>query len=587
MSEISTDAENRLKLSPRASTDDRFQVIFDAVSDGIFISSPETGKFIEVNQPGCRLFGYDKAELIGGDIGTISSGIPPYTLDMAIENGARARRGENPIFEWQCRNKDDVLFWAEVSLRFAEFDHADAIIAVVRDITERKQLNSQIVHMAQHDALTGLANRYTFASAVDRAIAQSNRTGNEFAILFIDLDRFKDVNDTRGHPIGDRLLQLVAERLQAGVRANETLARFGGDEFAILLGDPSEPAQIAALASRLIASLGRPYSLDGIESHVGASIGVAIYGKDASDAEMLMSHADIALYRAKDEGRRTYRFYSDEMDTETRSRVMLTDELRAAIPGGQLFLVYQPQVTAEGSRIVGVEALVRWRHPRRGTLAPAQFLEVAESSGLIVPLGKWVLREACRQGREWLDRGVPPGSISVNLSSAQLKDPFELEKIVSAVLAETRLPPHLLELEIAESTLTGLSSRHGDMIQRLRGAGVRFALADFGTGNSSLNFLRRVPVDRIKIEEEFVSELASSGKAPAIVKLILGLARELGSDVIAEGVETCEQHTLLRNWDCPKMQGFYFAEPMCPEAVAELLSGGTIDRSEPAAAFAT
>jgi diguanylate cyclase (GGDEF)-like protein len=441
--------------------------------------------------------------------------------------------------------------------------------------------------MAQHDVLTGLANRPVFTTAVDQAIAQSLRIGKNFSILYLDLDHFKDVNDTRGHLTGDRLLRLVAERLKAAVRLNENVARFGGDEFAILLGDHNEPTEIAALANRLIVSIGKPFWIDGNEIHIGVSIGVAIYGEDACDAETLLSHADIALYRAKAEGRQTYRFFSDAINEEVRSRVALTDELRSAISARQLFLVYQPQVMAKDGRIIGVEALVRWRHRRHGILMPGSFLPIAESAGLSGALGQWVLREACRQGRQWIDAGIEPGTIGVNLSTAQFKAPLELEKMIFTVFTETRLPPHLLELEITETTLIGLSSEHGEMMERLRRAGVKFSLDDFGTGYSSLNYLRRFSVDRIKIAQEFISAIGTSAEAASIVKLILDFSRVFGNETIAEGVETHEQLSLLQDWDCREVQGFYFAPPMSAEAIVPLLSNGTIKPSiTNAAAFA-
>src|SRR5579863_48268 len=540
MNKILRDDENRNALSPSGS-DDRFQAIFDAVTDGIFISTPATGRFIEINEPGCSMFGYRKAELIGCTIETLSSGVHPYTQDMAIEQLGKTLSGQPQIFEWHCKTKNEVLFWAEISIRYMKFDYTPAVVAIVRDISERKRLDSQIVYMAQHDVLTGLANRSTFTTTLDRAIAYSLRTGKKFAVLSVDLDRFKDVNDTRGHLTGDRLLRLVAERLKAGVRLNENIARFGGDEFAILSSDLEEPAEIAALATRLIASISRPCSIDGNEINVSASVGVAIYGEDACDAETLLSNADIALYCAKAEGRRTYRFFSDAMNEEVRSRVTLTGELRLAIPAGQLFLVYQPQVRAADGRIIGVEALVRWRNPRLGTLAPGSFFPVVESSGLMGALGEWVLREACRQGKQWFDAGIAPATIAVNLSTAQFNAPIDLEKLVFAILSETRLPAQFLELEITETTLIGLSSRHEEMIQRLRRAGVRFSLDDFGSGYSSLSYLRRFRIDRIKIAQEFISELVTSAEAASVVKLILGLSRDFGNDVIAEGVETLEQ----------------------------------------------
>jgi diguanylate cyclase (GGDEF)-like protein/PAS domain S-box-containing protein len=561
--------------------DNRFRAIFDAVNDGIFISDPASGRFIEVNEPACRMFGYTRSELIGQDVDTLSSGVHPHTRDMAIELNRKALLGEPQIFEWQCRNKNGHLFWTEFSLRYAEFADAPAMVGIVRDIAERKRLNAEIVYMAHHDVLTGLANRSMFTAALEQAIAQSLRAGKRFAVLYLDLDQFKDVNDTRGHLIGDRLLRLVAERLQAGIRVNELVARFGGDEFAILLGVQHEPEEVAALARRLIVTLGMPFPLDGNDVHVGVSIGVSMYGADAEDAETLLSHADIALYRAKAEGRQTFRFFSPAMNTEVRSRVTLTNELRLAIPNGEIFLVYQPQVRVRDGRIIGVEALVRWHHPTRGVLMPECFLPVAEGSGLIAPLSEWVLREACRQGRLWLDAGTMLGPISVNLASAQFKAPLELENMVLTILRVTGLPPDLLDLEITESTLINISSENGEMIQRMREAGIRFSLDDFGTGYSSLNYLRRFSIDRIKIAHEFISELATSAEAASIVKLILGLSRSFGKEVIAEGVETPEQFNLLQDWDCQNVQGFFFGGPVSAEAIGPILKAGRITSSKP------
>jgi diguanylate cyclase (GGDEF)-like protein/PAS domain S-box-containing protein len=561
---------------PPARIDDRFREIFDAVTDGILISDPATRRFIEVNEAGCRMLGYEPGELIGADIESISSGVSPYTQDEIIKTIKRARLGDSQTFEWQCKTKAGASLWTEVSIRYVEIGRAPVIVAIVRDISERKRLNAEIVYAAQYDRLTELANRSTFALAIEREVRQSQRTGRKFAVLSLDLDHFKDINGTRGHPVGDKILSLVAERLRSNVRLNGPVARFGGDEFAVLLCDMDEPADAAALATRLISSLTEPFSVGGIDSHISASIGVAVFGEDACDAETLLSHADIALYRAKSEGRHTYRFYSRAMDEIVRMRVALTDELRFAITHEQLFLVYQPQVRLRTGRIVGVEALVRWHHPTRGVLQPGAFLPVAESSGLIASLGSWVLLEACRQGRRWLDAGIGPGTIAVNLSSAQFKEPLELEAAVLAVLAKTRLPAHLLELEITETTLINLSPLHGEVIQRLRRAGVRFSLDDFGTGYSALSYLRRIPIDRIKIAQEFVAEIATCAGTASIIKLILGLSRDFGSEVIAEGVETPEQLRLLQDLDCTDVQGFYFAHPMTAEAIVPMLSAGTI-----------
>jgi diguanylate cyclase (GGDEF)-like protein/PAS domain S-box-containing protein len=584
---MSSALQNDEAASAAPGADNRFQVIFDSVNDGIFISDPKTGQFTDINEAGARMFGYPKGQLLGQSVDALSSGVHPYTTDVAIELNEKARLGEPQIFEWLCKTKDGVLFATEISLRYTTLNDVPSIVAIFRDISERKRLDAEIVYMAQHDVLTGLANRAMFTANLDRAIANSLRTMQPFALLGIDLDHFKDVNDTRGHLAGDRLLRLVAERLRSVVRGNENVARFGGDEFAILLEDIHEPGEIAALASRIIAAVGKPFQIDGAQVHVGASIGVAIYGEVACDAETLLSQADIALYRAKAEGRQSYRFYSDAMNEDVRASVALTGDLRQAIAAKQFFLVYQPQVRVTDGAIIGVEALVRWRHPRRGILAPADFLEAAEGIGVIGELGQWVLREACLQAKRWLDAGIGPGPMAVNLSSAQFKAPLELERVVIQVLAETGLPANLLELEITETTLINLSPQNGGMIQRLRRAGVRFSLDDFGTGYSSLNYLRRFTVDRIKIAREFIADLAISPEAAAIVKLILALSRDLGSETMAEGVETTEQISLLHALNCQDVQGFYFAAPMLANALAPLLTAGTILHSPQDASVAS
>ncbi|MFW6028010.1 MAG: EAL domain-containing protein [bacterium] len=682
-------------------SDGHYRAVFNGVNDAILISNPVTGRFVEINQSGCEMFGYEKDELVGRGVETLSSGIPPYTRDAAMERCWRAYLGEPQTFEWPCKTKNGFVFWTEVSLRCTAFGSTPAIVAnvrditerkeqserfrqladnidevfwmsnpektamlyvspgyekiwgrscqslydnprqwleaiheddrprilemaqrqahstyneeyrivrpdgdvrwiadrafpvrddngriyrvagVARDITERKRLDAQISHMADHDALTGLANRSAFTATLERALRPPRRGAPSLAILFLDLDHFKDVNALHGHVVGDRLVRLVAERLQGAVRYNESVFRLGGDGFAILLGDAGEPADVGAVAERLVAAVSDTFVVDDREIHVEASVGVAIAGDSARDPVALMSQAETALYRAKAEGRRTWRFHSEDMDAEVRERIAMTNELRAAIPGGELFVVYQPQVKASDGRIGGVEALVRWAHPERGVLSPASFLPVAQCSGLIVALDRWVLREACRQARRWIDAGFAPTIMCVNLSSAQFAQPLDLERCVLTTLEESGLAPSMLELEITESTFIGFSSEHRHMIQRLRGAGVRFALDDFGTGFSSLNYLRRFAVDRIKIAREFIVDLATCSDAAAIVKCILTLARDLGYEVIAEGVETSEQLQLLQGWACPDVQGFYFATPMTAEAASPLLSAGALVPSRP------
>jgi EAL domain-containing protein (putative c-di-GMP-specific phosphodiesterase class I) len=326
----------------------------------------------------------------------------------------------------------------------------------------------------------------------------------------------------------------------------------------------------------LISILAKPYSIQGNSIYSGASIGIDLYGPNACDAETLLSHADIALYRAKSEGRGSYRFFTEAMDAEVRMQVSLGTELHQALDSGQFYLEYQPQVAIDGARVIGVEALVRWRHPQQGILGPGRFIPVAEKSGVIVKLGHWVLLTACLQAKTWLDSGLKIGRIAVNLSAVQFQSPIALETDIADVLADTGLPPQLLELELTESVLMNASREHGDIILRLRRLGVTIAIDDFGTGYSSLDYLRRYPADRIKIAQNFVQRLESVPGDVSIVKATIGLAHELGINVIAEGVETREQLELLKNWGCKEVQGFYYAKPLAEEDVTILLRNGGI-----------
>ncbi len=448
-----------------------------------------------------------------------------------------------------------------------------------RDISDRKRAEALAIRMAHDDVLTGLANRSVFVEALARSIAAANGGKKGFAVIYLDLDHFKDVNDTLGHPAGDELLRNVADRLRANVRAGDTVARFGGDEFAVVVTDVGEPADAALVADKLIKALAQPFSVHGNDIRSGASIGIDLYGPGAAEAETLLSHADVALYRAKAEGRGGYRFFTDAMDRDVRTRVTLGAELRTAVAEGQLFLVYQPQVEIETGRITGLEALVRWNHPERGVVFPDSFIPVAESSGIIVPLGRWVLSAACRQGKGWLDASLAPVRIAVNVSGAQFKMPLELEATIAAILQETGLPPHLLEIELTETVLMEITLEHSSVLERLRSGGVSIAIDDFGTGYSSLGYLRRFPVDRLKIAQDFVRDLTTVPGQAAIAKAMIGLARDLGINVIAEGVETHEQLDALKRWGCAEIQGYYFAEPLGVAEITHILHRGGVFRS--------
>ena len=460
-----------------------------------------------------------------------------------------------------------------VSLRMPEGDHLGRAWFFT-DVTEQRKAAALALRTARADVLTGLANRVVFVEAVDQAIIATRRGGAGFAVIYLDLDRFKDVNDTLGHATGDELLELVARRMRGATRESDTLARFGGDEFALVATNIASPTAVGLLVEKLLHALAEPFDIAGSRIQSGASAGIDVFGPGSDDAETLLSHADIALYRAKSEQRGSFRFFTEAMDAETRARVSLGGELRVAIDTGELFLVYQPQVVLETGRITGLEALVRWRHPTRGVLGPDLFIPLAEQVGLIGRLGHWVLWAACRQAKLWVDAGIAPMRMCVNLSAVQLKAAVTTEADIFAALRETGLPPERLELELTESGLMDIAFGHDNMLDRLHRAGVGFAIDDFGTGYSSLDYLRRFPSARIKIPQNFVRNLDTNPGDAAIVKATIGLARELGLQVIAEGVEGRSQFDILKAWGCAEIQGFYFARPLAAEEIAPLLFEG-------------
>jgi diguanylate cyclase (GGDEF)-like protein/PAS domain S-box-containing protein len=443
-----------------------------------------------------------------------------------------------------------------------------------RDITEHRQALAEAVRTGRFDHLTGLANRIALFDAMERALTLARERDQGFAVFCLDLDNFKDVNDTLGHLIGDQLLVAVADRLRCLVRDCDVVARPGGDEFAILVSGVRTATDAAVMADGFIREVSQPYFIEGHQIYTSVSIGIELFGPGAADKRTLLSRADMALYQAKSAGAATYRFFTEAMDSEVRTRVTLAAELREAIEAGQLMLLYQPEVEIATGRVVGAEALVRWRHPRRGLLGPDVFVPVAEQMGLIGALGRWVLWTAARQAQAWAEAGLSGIRMGVNVSALQFKAPAALEADIAAVLAETGLPPELLELELTETALM-TASEGGDLLMRLHQGGVRIAIDDFGTGYSSLEYLRRFPASRIKIAQTFVRHLGSRAGDAAIVKATIGLARELGMTAIAEGVETQAQFEMLREWGCTEAQGYLFDRPLSVhDATRRLRVGG-------------
>ncbi len=563
-------------------SEERFRAVSETAQDAIILTDA-AGRIEFWNPSAERILGYTQPEAIGREIHRLLA--PEHRREQVraafvTPSGTGPGEAAGKTIEFAALRRDGGEVPVEVSVAGLQLGEEHHAVAVLRDVSERKRAEAQIERMARSDSLTGLANRSVFVESLQRAIAAARRARKEFAVLYLDLDHFKDVNDTLGHPTGDRLLQAVGDRLRAAIRGNDIVARFGGDEFAVIQTDIESPEEAALLADRLVKALAEPFVIAENAIRTGVSIGIAVYGADSPDAESLLSHADVALYRAKSEGRGTWRFFTPAMDEEVRARVALGGELRGAIASGQLFLEYQPQVDAKSGHIVGVEALVRWNHPVRGIIGPGQFIPVAESNGLIVPLGRWVLEEACRQARLWLDRGMQVPLIAVNVSAHQFKTPLELEQDIDDVLRRTGFPAGRLELELTESVLIEASREHNDALIRLRQKGIRLAVDDFGTGYSSLDYLRRFPVNRIKIAQTFVTTLTETSSTAAIVKAAIGLAQDLSLDVVVEGVETARQLALVVGWGGNQIQGFYFSPPLPAAEIEPLLGAGRVAPAE-------
>jgi diguanylate cyclase (GGDEF)-like protein/PAS domain S-box-containing protein len=441
---------------------------------------------------------------------------------------------------------------------------------IVQDVTERKEQEARIEHLAYHDALTGLPNRTMLTDRLAQALAQAQRRELESAVLFIDLDRFKLVNDSLGHAAGDALLQEVARRLRAALREDDTVARVGGDEFQVVLPQISGPTDAAHVAEKLMNVLAVPFMLEGQELHVTASLGLSLFPRDGTTGDLLLKYADMALYAAKGEGRNAYRFFSPEMNAHAHGRLRLENDLRRAIDRGELELHYQPQLDLATGRVNAIEALVRWRHPTKGLVSPNAFIPMAEETGLVLGLGEWVLNEACRQVAHWHARGLGPLRVAVNISARQLQRPG-LDGAVRRALAASGLPPPCLELEITESSMM-LDPHHAQgVLQSLRELGVQLSIDDFGTGWSSLAYLKRLPLDRLKIDRSFIGGIPQDVDDAAIVETIIVMTHKLGLRVIAEGVETAAQRQQLLEQGCDEMQGFLLARPVPAAELPALL----------------
>jgi diguanylate cyclase (GGDEF)-like protein/PAS domain S-box-containing protein len=531
--------------------------ILDHIHESV-LTMDMNGFIISWNKGAERLFGYTAVEAVGRNILFLYDDEDVGFQDDFLEQGGR-------LMEVRRKKKSGEVFWASLSLSpLCDInDRSIGLIAYLTDITERKMAEERIHHLAYYDALTNLPNRSLLTKLVDQALMVAQRNKAHGCVLFIDLNRFKLINDTLGRKIGDELLVEVARRFRTVLRDQDLVARLGGDEFAVGLFDIGQHFEASMVAQKLLATLNEPIFIDGHDLRVGGSIGISVYPQDGNDAETLLRLADIAMYRAKQEGSADgdhVAFYSQDMNQGMQERMRIETGLRNALGNGELLLHYQPKYAIEDGKIIGAEALVRWRHPERGLVPPSEFIPLAEATGLVVQVGEWVLETACAQAQVWKDAGLPPIRLAVNVSAREFT--AALPGRVADTLKRYGLEPSWLELEITESTLMNNIDRVIGIMDRITAMGVTLSLDDFGTGYSSLSYLKRFPIDTLKIDRSFTIGIPGDTNDCAIANTIISIAQQLKHKVIAEGVETVEQLAFLKNSGCNEVQGYLFSKPL-------------------------
>jgi diguanylate cyclase (GGDEF)-like protein/PAS domain S-box-containing protein len=564
--------EDALKVSER-----RYRALFERNLAGVYRSTLD-GRILDCNESFARIFGYVSREEVLRQVAW-DFYVKPEDREAAIAKLVERQSLTN--YELCLRRKDGSLVWVLQNENLAE--GPDGLLSVIEgtviDISERKRAEEQVKHLAFHDPLTNLPNRLLFNDRLTLAVAQAHRHNQRLAVLFLDLDRFKTINDSLGHSVGDELLRQVAERIQEHVREGDTVARLGGDEFTLLVPGISAEEDAAKIARKICEAVHDPFWIDGRELFVTTSVGVSVYPSDGHDTETLVRNADSAMYRAKEQGRDNYQLYTPAMNAKAVERLSLESRLRQAIANDELELHFQPFIDLRTAELLGAEALVRWRHPELGLIPPMDFIPLAELSGLIVPIGEWVLRTACAEARKWHKKGFPHLTVSVNLSSRQFQQ-SDLVSQVSQALDESGLEADKLDLEITESNAMQNAEHSINTLWGLKRQGVRISMDDFGTGYSSLNYLKRFPIDRIKLDQSFVRDLPSDKDDAAIAMAVIAMGRSLELVVIAEGVETEEQLAFLKGQNCDQLQGFLLSRPLAADAFDRFLD----DSLAPAAA---
>ncbi|GAB4089865.1 bifunctional diguanylate cyclase/phosphodiesterase [Hydrogenophaga soli] len=550
----------------------RTRALLDSLPDPAWLSDRQ-GRMIAVNDAYSRASGKPPEHIVGHVVADI------WPAPVAAE---LAQQETDTLSSLQQRRREATQDVADGSRRCYEYVSTPVLDAggqlvgvagVARDITQIREDEERIRHLAAHDALTDLPNRTQLHESMAMALAEAVGEQAGIALMFLDLDHFKNINDTLGHDVGDQLLQQVAHRLQNNLDARDTVSRQGGDEFTVLLKQAANPARVAMIAQRLIDVVSQPFTVGEHELQVGVSIGISTYPHDGADIGTLLKNADTAMYQAKAAGGGAYQFFTPEMNAHILERVAMENSLRQAIRNHEFHLHYQPQVDGRTGKLLGLEALIRWQHPQQGNIPPARFIPIAEESNLINAIGEWVLRETCRQSRAWVDQGLPPVVVAVNLSAVQFRQRNLVDQVSSA-LAATGLDPCWLELEITESAFIHDTDRIVELLTELRQLGVKLSVDDFGTGYSSLGYLKRLPFDKIKIDQSFVRDLPGSEDDAAITRAIIGIAESLNKEVIAEGVETARQRAHLLQQGCVQMQGYHFSRPVPADQIEPMLRNG-------------
>jgi diguanylate cyclase (GGDEF)-like protein/PAS domain S-box-containing protein len=556
---------------------ERAQVTLNSIGDAV-VCTDISGNIAFLNLVAEKMTGWSWDEAAGLPMGevvrildTTSRETTPNPMEMAVGKDQTMHLPSNCVLI--RRDGLEIPIEDSVAPIHDREGRATGAVLVFRDVSAARAMTLQLAHSAEHDFLTGLPNRMLLNDRICQAIVVAPRHRKKVAVLFLDLDGFKHINDSLGHPVGDKLLQSIATRLMDCVRTSDTVSRQGGDEFVVLLSEIDLPEDAAITARRMLQAVAEAHAIVPHDLHVTASIGVSIYPDDGMDAEELIKNADTAMYQAKDNGRQNYQFFKPAMNVRAVERQSIEESLRCALDKREFAMHYQPKINLRTGEITGAEALIRWTHPIRGPVSPGQFIPIAEDCGLILPIGRWGLREACRQAQQWIEAGLPLGTIAVNISAMEFRDEKFLEGVFK-VLDDTGLDPRALELELTESVLMKRADAAESILKILRAKGVQVAIDDFGTGYSSLSYLRRFQIDALKIDQSFVRQIGTGGAETTIVTAVIGMGRSLNLRVIAEGVETQDELAFLQAHQCDEAQGYYLSRPVPPEQFARLLEAG-------------